>query len=60
MVVGFRPELEMPLILVSACRLHQIEAELEGLMSSGKMIDESACSNVISRMADDLVKGAFQ
>jgi hypothetical protein len=29
-------------------------------MSSGKMIDESARSNVISRMADDLVEGAFQ
>ncbi|WP_299211152.1 ATP-binding protein [uncultured Tateyamaria sp.] len=38
----------------------EIEAELEGLMSSGQMIDDSVRSNVIARMADDLVKGAFQ
>jgi intracellular multiplication protein IcmB len=38
----------------------EIEAALEGLMSSGRMIDDTVRSNVISRMADDLVKGAFR
>lgn len=38
----------------------EIEIELEELMSSGRTLDEAARMNVISRMADGLVKGAFQ
>lgn len=37
----------------------EIEAELEQLMASGQMIDEAARGNVIARLADTLVQGAF-
>lgn len=37
----------------------EIEAQLESLMSAGRMVDDRARSNVIGRMADELVKGAF-
>jgi intracellular multiplication protein IcmB len=37
----------------------EIEAELEQLMASGQMIDETARGNVIGRLAETLVKGAY-
>jgi intracellular multiplication protein IcmB len=37
----------------------EIEAELEQLMSSGEMVDETVRGNVIARLADTLVKGAY-
>lgn len=37
----------------------EIEAELEQLMATGEMIDETARGNVITRLADTLVQGAF-
>ena len=37
----------------------EIEAQLETVMATGRMVDDAERSNVISRMADDLVKGAF-
>ena len=37
----------------------EIEAQLEAVMATGRMVDDAERSNVISRMADDLIKGAF-
>lgn len=37
----------------------EIEAQLEAAMATGRMVDDSERSNVIRRMADELVKGAF-
>ena len=38
----------------------EIEAELEQIMSSGQMVDEAVRGTVIGRMADDLIRGAYQ
>ncbi|WP_136661472.1 hypothetical protein [Nitratireductor sp. XY-223] len=37
----------------------EIEMQLEAVMATGRMVDDAERSNVISRMADELVKGAF-